>query len=387
MKILLVTDQFYFANNGMTISSRRLAAVLAEHGHEVRVLTAGLTKDGERKEGIDGMYDPFLLPEYHLPVFDKLITSQGMLFAGCDDAVIEQAVCWADMIHILVPFVVSHHVIKMARKHNVPMTGAFHVQPENITSSIHMGNLNWINSILYRGFHAYIYRYLPHIHCPSNFIAGELMKHGYREKIHVISNGIDPDFSYRKLPKTKDLEGKFVVLMIGRLSIEKRQDVLIRAVAKSSHASKIQLVLAGNGPRKDALLKLARKLPNPVQIRFFEKSELQDMIAMSDLYVHAADMEIEAMSCMEAFASGLVPVIADSHKSATPQFALDARSLFPAGDSTALARRIDYWFEHEQERREMEVRYSELGKRYALEDCVRRMEEMFEQAIREMGQV
>ena len=90
---------------------------------------------------------------------------------------------------------------------------------------------------------------------------------------------------------------------------------------------------------------------------------------------------------MEAFASGLVPVIADSHKSATPQFALDARSLFPAGDSTALARRIDYWFEHEQERREMEVRYSELGKRYALEDCVRRMEEMFEQAIREMGQV
>ena len=53
MKILLVTDQFYFANNGMTISSRRLAAVLAEHGHEVRVLTAGLTKDGERKEGIE----------------------------------------------------------------------------------------------------------------------------------------------------------------------------------------------------------------------------------------------------------------------------------------------------------------------------------------------
>ena len=33
---------------------------------------------------------------------------------------------------------------------------------------------------------------------------------------------------------------------------------------------------------------------------------------MSDLYVHAADVEIEAMSCMEAFAGGLVPVIANS---------------------------------------------------------------------------
>ena len=38
MKILLVTDQFYFANNGMTISSRRLAAVLAERGIPTRLL-------------------------------------------------------------------------------------------------------------------------------------------------------------------------------------------------------------------------------------------------------------------------------------------------------------------------------------------------------------
>ena len=46
------------------------------------------------------------------------------------------------------------------------------------------------------------------------------------------------------------------------------------------------------------------------------------------------------MSCMEAFAGGLVPAIANSPKSATPQFALDERSLFPAGDSAALAEKI-----------------------------------------------
>lgn len=385
MKILLVTDQFYFANNGMTISARRLASVLTQHGHQVRVLTAGITKGGERKEGIDDMYEPFLLPEYHVPVFDKLVTSQGMLFASRDDQVIEQAVLWADVVHIVVPFAISRRAVTLAKKHGVPVTGAFHVQPENITSSIHMGKVRSVNAMIYHGFHRYIYRDIPHIHCPSNFIAGELVKHGYREQIHVISNGIDPDFTYRKLPKTEEFAGKFVVLMIGRLSIEKRQDVLIRAVAKSCHASEIQLVLAGHGPRRDALLRMAADLPNPVKVQFFEKPDLLDLIAMSDLYVHAADMEIEAMSCMEAFASGLVPVIADSHKSATPQFALDARSLFPAGDSTALAKRIDYWFEHEQERKKMELQYSRLGKKYALEHCVERMEEMFRQAIEETG--
>ena len=86
---------------------------------------------------------------------------------------------------------------------------------------------------------------------------------------------------------------------------------------------------------------------------------------------------------MEAFAGGLVPVIANSPKSATPQFALDERSLFQAGNSADLAEKIDYWIEHEDERREMELRYSELGKRYSLDGCVRQAEEMFEQAIQE----
>ncbi len=85
---------------------------------------------------------------------------------------------------------------------------------------------------------------------------------------------------------------------------------------------------------------------------------------MADLYVHTSDAEIEAMSCMEAFACGLVPVIADSPRSATPQFALDERSLFPAGDSVALASRIDWWIDHPAQRQEMEVRYAEHARQY-----------------------
>ena len=46
-------------------------------------------------------------------------------------------------------------------------------------------------------------------------------------------------------------------------------------------------------------------------------------------------------------------------RAATSQFALDERSLFPGGDSDALAERIDWWIEHPEERREMELRYAE----------------------------
>ena len=115
---------------------------------------------------------------------------------------------------------------------------------------------------------------------------------------------------------------------------------------------------------------------------FYEKKNLLDLIAISDLYVHAADMEIEAMSCMEAFAAGLVPVISNSSKSATPQFALDERSLFRAGDSSDLAKKIDYWIEHEDEKKKMEYEYSSAARKYSLDDCVRQAEEMFSKAAR-----
>ena len=91
------------------------------------------------------------------------------------------------------------------------------------------------------------------------------------------------------------------------------------------------------------------------------------------------------MSCMEAFATGLVPIIANSPRSATPQFALDERSLFPAGDSSALAERIDWWIEHPQERQAMEHRYAEHARQYSLEHSIEQTEEMFRQAISEQG--
>lgn len=381
LKILLVTDQFYDANNGMTISSRRFAAVLRAHGHEIRILSYG------KPENLDPEHPAYLLNKQYIPVFDNLVASQGMVFAKVDTAILDEAIRWADVVHFLTPFALSHAGILLARKYGVPYTAAFHVQPENVTSSIHLGKVDWVNDCVYNWFRHYVFRYCSHIHCPSEFIAGELRRHGYTAQLHVISNGIDPDFRYQKLPKDPELDGKFVILMVGRLSIEKRQDVLVDAVAKSKYRDRIRLVLAGKGPRKKQIARRGAKRGIDLTIQFFPKPELLRLIAMSDLYVHAADMEIEAMSCMEAFAGGLVPIIANSSKSATPQFALDDRSLFAAGDSADLARKIDYWIEHPQEKEEMEHRYAASAEAYNLDRCVRQAEDMFRMAIAEQQEI
>ncbi|WP_195270637.1 glycosyltransferase [Eubacterium sp. 1001713B170207_170306_E7] len=377
MKILLVMDQFDHTNNGTTMSAVRFAETLRKHGHEVRIVSTG------KKTA-----DKYVVRSYRFPpVIKQIIQNQGMTLARPSKDVLTRAIAWADIVHFLMPFPLSVQGIKIAKKLSVPATAAFHVQPENITYTLKINKVEKINKALYQGFKKIFYNQFSHIHCPSHFIAEELRKNGYTAKLHVISNGVDPDFYYRKIDKIPLLRDKFLILMVGRLANEKRQELLIDAVGLSKYRDQIGLILAGQGPKKRFYEKAGKKLPNKVLIDFFDKKKLCDIIAMSDLYVHTADAESEAISCIEAFCSGLVPVISNSPKSATSQFALNGHCLFRAGDPYDLADKIDYFIEHPEEKGLLEKEYAEYGKQYNIEDCVCRMEEMFREAIDEYNPI
>ncbi len=373
MKILLVLDQYDSANNGNTITARRLASNLRNNGHEVRILAYGNSIEIEI----------WWLDEFVLPIFDKLVKKQGFIFAKPDKKIVEEAVAWADIVHMVMPFMICRAATKECLRTNKPMTSAFHVQPENIWYSVNLGNWKWLINRTYALAKWNVFKYHHFIHCPSRMIEKQLIDHGYKADIRVISNGIEPFFSYYKREKSDEFKGKFLIVMCGRFSHEKRQDILIDAIRKSKYSSKIQLVLAGKGPLDSVYKKRAEGMPNPVIFRFFSQEELKELYGQTDLYIHTSDAEFEAQSCMEAFATGLVPIISNSvERSATPQFALDERSLFLPGNSDDLAKKIDYWIEHEKERKEMELQYVELGKKYHIANCVTKMEEMFNDALK-----
>ena len=372
MKILFVLDQYYSANNGMTNSARRFVSGLSRRGHDVRVCSIG-TED----------QTPYGLDEFVLPFVGWIISSEGMAFARPDREKIREAVEWCDVLHIMMPFPLGKAAALTAIELGRPFTAAFHVQPENISSTVGMGHFPPVNDAIYLADYEYFYKYCRYIHCPSEFIAEELRKRGYEKsaKLYVISNGVDPAFSYKRTEKPEELRDRFVILCSGRMSAEKRQDVLIKAAAESKYAGKIYLKLAGQGPRKNYYRRLADSLGVKCDIEFYDQDGLIDLISYSDLYVHAADAEIEAMSCMEAFAGGLVPVIANSMKSATPQFALDGRSRFRCNDPASLARHIDYWIEHPEERARMGEKYAESAEKYAISKSLDSFEIMLKDAV------
>lgn len=371
MKILLVIDDYISSNNGTTISCKRFAGELRRQGHEVKVLGTSLPDEP----------DMFRLEEYHLPIVDGLVRANDFHFSKVDMAVIRKAVAWADVVHCMMPFMLTYRTEQVVREMHKPATAAFHIQPENLLSAVRLGKWTLVNNALYAMWRKGIYDKFAFIHCPSEFMRQEMLDHRYKGDIRAISNGISDAFCLQEKRKTKKTEGKIVVTMVGRLAREKRQDVIIRAVRKSKYADRIQIVFAGKGPLEGFYKRLGRRLKNPPMFVYLNQSDLIDLLAETDVYVHASDMESEAISCIEAFATGLVPVISDSRKSATLQFAIDSRSLFKAGSPKDLAQKIDYWLDHPEEKKRMEAAYAKQGLDYTLEASVRKCVQMFEDAI------
>ena len=381
-KILFVIDTYDTSNNGTSISAQRYASELRRRGHEVKILTAG--EPGE---------DKFVVPNFTMPIFQPLMDKHNFDFAKFwgEEAlsVIKQAVEWSDIVHCFLPFALETTAQRYAIKIGKPCTGAFHMQPENMTSSVGMGKVDWFNELFYNEFRRNMYDRFHHVHCVSEFMANTIRERGYKAKLHVISNGIQDDFIEAGKRKGERLKVKgerkednlIKIMMIGRLSREKRQDVIIDAVKYSKYGDKIQLVFAGKGPEYERYLEMGKALKHEPRFIYVGKEELIKELLETDLYVHASDMESEAISCIEAFATGLVPVIANSDNSATPQFALDGRSLFMPGNPKDLARAIDYWIEHPEERIQMGRRYAEEAKKYTLAEVVTKFEEMLNEEI------
>ena len=86
---------------------------------------------------------------------------------------------------------------------------------------------------------------------------------------------------------------------------------------------------------------------------------------------------------MEAFTCGLVPIISDSKISATNQFAIDEHNLFEHGNSHSLMEKIEYYIENPLEKEKRSQEYIEYAKQYSIDNCVRKLEEVFLLAIDE----
>ncbi len=374
MIITLVVDQFFQNTNGTSVSAQNLCRELEEKGHTVRVLTVD---NGDKTQ--------YALKErnFGAPI-NKIIHSQGMQLAKPNKDIIEHAIIGSDVVHVYTPFKLGQKVISLCKKHNIPCTAAFHILPENITSTIYMKKFKLVNATIWLSWYIKIYKNIKHIHCPSLMVTNQIKRHGYRSKLHIISNGYKNNYVPMSEPKPTILKNKIIIVATGRFSREKRYDLLFKAIKKSKHKKDIVLILGGKGPQLRKYKKFARKLPNmPIFLGKYNQEQQLSFLNFADLYIHPADIEVEGMTCLEACACGCVPIVSDSKKSATRQFVTNEQSIFKHGNAKDLAKKIDWWLDNPQELEVQKTLVAEHATNFSLRKSVDLYLDMFNAAIKD----
>ena len=368
MKIAIVCDVLGEENNGTTVAAMNLIRFLRGRGHDVRVVCPD-----EKRRGEAGYY---VVPQLNVGPLNEYVRKNGVSIAISDSTVLENALHDAEIIHIMTPFILGKSALEYGRKHRIPVTAGFHAQAENITNHLHLMNSRLANELTYKTMYRLVYQYVDAIHFPTQFIREVFEKEVGPTNGYVISNGVNDRFVRTEVQRPEEWADKYVVLFTGRYGLEKSHRVLIDAAAQSRHEKKIQLVFAGEGPLQQELEAYGQKLSNPPVMKFFSRDEMLRVINSADLYVHPAEIEIEAIACLEAISCGLVPVIADSPRSATRFFALGENNLFHYNDPADLARKIDYWLDHPKEKEECSKAYQGYTKQFEQQRCMEAMENM-----------
>ncbi len=169
---------------------------------------------------------------------------------------------------------------------------------------------------------------------PSAPIKEELLANGVRmHACEVVPTGVDLT---RFSPKSYDrgflerfgLDGHRVALHVGRLSMEKRLDIVLKAMVRlRKEEPDLRLLVAGKGPAYDHYRAMAQRLgvsDRVVFAGFLPDEDLPKAYATADMLVLASTFETQGLVVLEALASG-TPV-AGIRCRAIPEFITEGKN-------------------------------------------------------------
>ena len=362
--------------NGMSASARATVSRLRAAGEDVRVLAIGDQSSPEEER------PDYPLKKFTFPIFQPIIDKSSFCFPISDRKVIEEAVKWADVVHLEEPFPLQAKTARIANRLGVPCVATYHLHPENIFYTLYMGRWRFLNHLFLMWWRRRVFNRCSDVQCPSANAKSRLIINKFSARLHVIPNGLD---IRKDIEPSRPETSPYLILTIGRFAREKDQKTLIEAMKYSRYADEIQLYFAGHGPIENSIRRKAAALDMkyPPKFGFHTPEELRELENKAYLYIHCAVVEVEGLSCIEALREGAVPVIGRSRLSATSQFALCPASIFQAGNPRQLAERIDWWIEHPEKREEMSSKYSESMLKYDIKYSIEALRQMYATAVNE----
>ncbi len=160
-----------------------------------------------------------------------------------------------------------------------------------------------------RRLHVWTWNRAHAVACVSETVKGFWMAHGLSpERVRTIPNGID---LARFTPKTRLTYGDVPLLVtVGRLAPQKRQEWLLRALAPIHLPWRLELV--GDGPLRGSLEALADTLGIRGRVSFRGAvADVRPFLQRADLFAFPSAWEGQGIAVLEAAASGVPLLLSD----------------------------------------------------------------------------
>jgi glycosyltransferase involved in cell wall biosynthesis len=318
LRVLIVTDQYEPMVGGVPTVTRELARGLAERGHAVQVLAPSSTGRSATRAG--GRLTVARRGSVRWPWYED--QRLGFLSRAAAGELIGGFA--PDVVHVHSPLTLGAAARSAARRRRVPVVYTNHYLPANVHPTADRADRNKAARVAGALFDVGFYGYLTafanrcdRVTAPTATALLLLRDHGLRAPSQVVSNGVDldvysPGAADESLRRRYALPaGRPLILSVGRLSPEKRADVLIEAVAAQDVADTV-LVVAGSGPDEGRLRELAARRGVSERVRFLgfiPGTDLPGLYRLADVFAIASEAELQSLVTMEAMASGL-PVVA-----------------------------------------------------------------------------
>jgi glycosyltransferase involved in cell wall biosynthesis len=353
LRVLIVTDQYEPMVGGVPTVTRDLARGLAGRGHAVAVLAPSATRQRHRSGGSAGGVAVDFRGSVPWPWYAG--QRLGVLRPGQAGEVV--SAFEPDVVHLHSPLTLGAAARPAARRRRVPVVYTNHYLPFNVwPAAARAGQAaEAARGTASRARDAAFYAYLTGfanrcdlVTAPTATALGLLRDHGLRAPSLAVSNGVDLD-RFSPGPPDEALRSKYalppdrpLILSIGRLSPEKRGDVLIAAAARLPDADDKGpvLVLAGTGPDEGRLRSLARHYGAAGRVvfpGFIADDDLPGLYRLADVFAIASQAELQSLVTMAAMASGLPVVAVDAGALAELVHAGENGFLARPGDAAGLA--------------------------------------------------
>ena len=306
MKVLITTDWYAPAINGVVTSVLNLQQELTALGHEVRVLTLSSTTRSYREGDVT----------YIGAVSAGRIYPGARLRTAPAIGLLQELVEWGpDIIHSQCEFSTFRLAKRLSAATGAPIVHTYHTVYEDYTHyfspSIRMGRC------AVAAFSRWVAAQTDCMIAPTGKVRRLLQGYGVRCPVVVVPTGID----LRRFQQTDDPMRRAVLraslgipaentvlVCVGRLAEEKNIQELLKLRA-SLGSRPVTLLLVGDGPDRARLERVAHDLrleaPAVIFAGMVAPEEVPDWYRLGDLFVSASSSETQGLTYVEALAAGV----------------------------------------------------------------------------------